>query len=73
MNSVKHQNPANSWLFLTSIIGNHEDIWEMVKEDQKTLKDTIVKHIQNSNYDIKNINEDDKKTIAEDVIMEYLS
>ena len=55
------------------IIGNHEDIWEMVKEDQKTLKDTIVKHIQNSNYDINNIAEDDKKTIAEDVIMEYLS
>lgn len=60
-------------LDVIGIIGNHEDIWEMVKEDQKTLKDTIIKHIQNSNYDINNITEDDEKTIAEDVIMEYLS
>ena len=55
------------------IIANHKDVWEMVKEDQKTLKTTIVKHIQDSKYDFNNITIEDKNQIAEDVIMEYLS
>ena len=55
------------------ILGNHEDVWEMIKEDQKTIKTTIVNHIQNSTYDINNITVEDKENIAENVIMEYLA
>ncbi|MCR5026150.1 MAG: tyrosine-type recombinase/integrase [Methanobrevibacter sp.] len=55
------------------IIGNHEEVWDMVKEDQKTLKNTIVNHIQNSNYDLDNITLKDKQNMAETVIMEYLT
>ncbi len=56
---------------IIGIIGHHEDIWEMVKDNQKTLKTIIIKHIQNSNYDINNISFEDLNQIAEDVIMEY--
>ena len=45
----------------------------MIKEDQKTIKTTIVNHIQNSTYDINNITVEDKENIAENVIMEYLA
>ena len=55
------------------ILGNHEDVWEMIKEDQKTIKTTIVNHIQNSTYDINNITVEDKENIVENVIMEYLA
>lgn len=55
------------------IIGNHEEVWDMVKEDQKTLKNTIVNHIRNSNYDLDNITLKDKQNMAETVIMEYLT
>ena len=54
------------------IIANHEDIWEIVKEDQKNLKNIIVKEIQDSKYDIDNITLEDKNQIAEDVIMKFL-
>ena len=40
----------------------------MVKEDQKTLKNTIVKLIQNSKFDINDVTLEDKNQIAEDVI-----
>lgn len=55
------------------ILANHEDIWDMIKENQKTIKTIIINHIQNSNYDIKNITSENKQTIAEEVIMEYLT
>lgn len=55
------------------IIGEHEDAWDMVKDNQEKLKSTITNNIKNSDYDVANITSEDKRNIAEEVIMEYIS
>ena len=70
---IKSNNIINSIVSdIIIIIANHEDIWEIVKEDQKNLKNIIIKEIQDSKYDIDNITLEDKNQIAEDVIMKFL-
>ncbi len=56
-----------------TILASHEDVWDMVKNDQKTLKTAIINHIHTSNYDIDNITLEDEQKIAEKVSMEYLA
>lgn len=56
-----------------TILAAHEDVWDMVKNDQKTLKTAIINHIHASNYDIDNITLEDEQKIAEEVSMEYLA
>lgn len=56
-----------------TILASHEDVWDMVKNDQKTLKTAIINHIHTSNYDIDNITLEDEQKIAEEVSMEYLA
>ena len=56
-----------------TILASHEDVWNMVKKDQKTLKTAIINHIHTSNHDIDNITLEDKQKIAEEVSMEYLA
>ena len=54
------------------IIGNNKQAWEIVSQDQKALKNTIIKHIKNSKYNIEDITEEEGKQIAEDVIMDFI-
>lgn len=53
-------------------IGHNKDAWELVNQDQKALKNTIIKHIQNSKYNINEITDGERKQIAEDVMMEFI-
>ncbi|WP_346661758.1 hypothetical protein [uncultured Methanobrevibacter sp.] len=54
------------------IIGNNKDAWELVNQDQNALKNTIIKHIKNSKYNINDITAEEEKQIAEDVMMEFI-
>ena len=56
-----------------TILASHEDVWSMVKNDQKALETAIINHIHTLNYDIDNIILEDKQKIAEEVSIEYLS
>ena len=54
------------------IIGDNKDAWELVNQDQKALKNNIIKHIRNSKYNINEITAEEEKQIAEDVMMEFI-
>lgn len=58
---------------LKIIISNHEEIWEMVKDDEENLDKTIINALVESDYDLNNLTNEDLEKISEDVIMDYLS
>lgn len=55
------------------IISNHEEIWEMVKDDEENLDKVIANTIVESDYDLNNLTKDELEKISEEIIMNYLS
>ena len=55
------------------IISNHEEIWELVKDDEENLDKTIINTLVESDYDLNNIADNDLEKISEEIIMDYLS
>ena len=51
------------------IIKNNATMWDLVNDDQKKLKNNIIKHLIKSDYNLEKLELDDKKDIAEDVMM----
>lgn len=55
------------------IISNHEEIWEMVKDDEEDLDKSIINAIVESDCDLNNLTDKDLEKISEEIIMDYLS
>ena len=51
-------------------IGNNKTLWELVKDNQEKLKNNIVTHLIRADYDLENLDTDEKKKIAEEVMLD---
>lgn len=55
------------------IISKHEEIWELVKNDEENLDKTIIDTLVESDYDLNNLTNEELEKISEEIIMNYLS
>ena len=57
---------------IKTIISNHTEIWEMVKDDEENLDKAIINNLIESDYDLNNLTNDELEKISEEIIMNYL-
>ena len=50
-------------------IGNNKTLWELVKDNQEKLKSNIVTHLIRTDYNLEDLDTDEKKKIAEEVML----
>lgn len=58
---------------IISIISDNETAWDMVKDNQAQLKNHIHSHLIKSNYVLEELTIDDKRDIAEKVLLDMLN
>ena len=58
---------------IISIISDNETAWDMVKDNQAQLKNNIHSHLIKSNYVLEELTIDDKRNIAEKVLLDMLN
>ena len=54
---------------IITFIGNNKTLWELVKNDQEKLKSNIVTHLIRADYNLEELDTDEKKKIAEEVML----
>ena len=54
-------------------IGNKDTMWNLVKDNQEKLKNTIITNLLKSDYDLEKLGIEDMKVIAEKVMLEMLN
>ena len=60
-------------LELIDKIKSNNTLWDLVKDDQITLKNVLAHIIKKNLNNVDNLNDDDKENMVQDVLMEYLS
>ena len=60
-------------LELFELIKSNKTLWNMVKDDQISLKNIIAYVVKKNQDNIDNLTDDDKEGLVQEVLMEYLT